>query len=64
MATHFFGIRDRIYSYRNCIGRVAVNGEGFLCPVDVALGANDVGYVVNPLIRIPSRRAADHEMLA
>jgi len=47
MATHFFGIRDRIYSYRNCIGRVAVNGEGFLCPVDVALGANDVAYVVN-----------------
>jgi DNA-binding beta-propeller fold protein YncE len=47
MATHFFGIRDRIYSYRNCIGRVAVNGEGFLCPVDLALGANDVAYVVN-----------------
>jgi len=47
MATHFFGIRDRVYSYRNCIGRVAVNGEGFLCPVDLALAANDVAYVVN-----------------
>jgi len=47
MATHFFGIRDRLYSYRTCIGRLAVNGEGFLCPVDLALGANDVAYVVN-----------------
>jgi DNA-binding beta-propeller fold protein YncE len=47
MATHFFGIRDRIYSYRNCIGRVAVNGEGFLCPVDLALASNEVAYVVN-----------------
>ncbi len=47
MATHFFGIKDRVYSYRNCIGRVAVNGEGFLCPVDLALASNDVAYVVN-----------------
>jgi sugar lactone lactonase YvrE len=47
MATHFFGIRDRVYTYRDCIGRVAVNGEGFLCPVDLALAPNDVAYVVN-----------------
>ncbi len=47
MATHFFGIRDRVFSYRNCVGRLAVNGEGFLCPVDLALGSNDVAYVVN-----------------
>jgi len=47
MATHFFGIRDRLFSYRNVVGRIAVSGEGFLCPVDLALGSNDVAYVVN-----------------
>jgi DNA-binding beta-propeller fold protein YncE len=47
MATHFFGIRDRVYSYRDCIGRGAISGDGFICPVDLALASNDVAYVVN-----------------
>ncbi len=47
MATHFFGIRDRVFSYRDCIGRGAISGEGFICPVDLALASNDVAYVVN-----------------
>ncbi len=37
----------RVFDYSYCIGMVAMSGEGFATPVDFALGANGVVYVVN-----------------
>lgn len=37
----------RVYDYSYCIGMVAMSGSGFWAPMDFALGANGVIYVVN-----------------
>jgi len=47
MATHFFGLRDWTFSYDHSIGRGEFAGTGFRNPVDLALGADEVVYVVN-----------------
>ena len=47
MSAIFFGVTDRFFSYSHAIGRAEVRGYGFRSPVDVALGAGDVMYVVN-----------------
>ncbi len=47
MSTHFFGIRDWTFSYDHSVGRGEFSGTGFRNPVDLALGADDVVYVVN-----------------
>ena len=47
MATHFFGLRDWTFSYSNSVGRGEFAGTGFRNPVDLALGANDVVYVIS-----------------
>jgi DNA-binding beta-propeller fold protein YncE len=47
MSTHFFGIKDWTFSYSHTVGRNEFAGRGFRNPVDLALGANDVVYVVN-----------------
>src|SRR5919197_1425521 len=47
MSTHFFGIKDWTFSYSHSVGRNEFAGTGFRNPVDLALGANDMIYVVN-----------------
>jgi DNA-binding beta-propeller fold protein YncE len=47
MSTHFFGLTDRTFSYSHSVGRNEFNGTGFRNPVDLALGADDVMYVMN-----------------
>src|SRR4029453_14460034 len=47
MSTHFFGIKDWTFSYSHSVGRNEFAGTGFRNPVDLALGANDVVYVLN-----------------
>jgi DNA-binding beta-propeller fold protein YncE len=47
MSTHFFGIKDWTFAYSHSVGRNEFAGTGFRNPVDLALGANDVLYVVN-----------------
>src|SRR5918996_1155813 len=47
MSTHFFGLTDRTFSYDHSVGRNEFAGTGFRNPVDMALGADDVVYVVN-----------------
>jgi DNA-binding beta-propeller fold protein YncE len=47
MSTHFFGIKDWTFSYSHTVGRNEFAGTGFRNPVDLALGANDVVYVLN-----------------
>jgi len=47
MSTHFFGIKDYTFSYSHSVGRNEFAGTGFRNPVDLALGANDVVYVMN-----------------
>lgn len=47
MSTHFFGIRDWTFAYSHSVGRNEFAGTGFRNPLDLALGANDVVYVVN-----------------
>jgi DNA-binding beta-propeller fold protein YncE len=47
MATHFFGIKDWTFAYSHSVGRNEFAGTGFRNPVDLALGANDMVYVVN-----------------
>jgi len=47
MATHFFGIREWTFAYDHSVGRGEFSGTGFRNPVDLALGADDVVYVVN-----------------
>jgi DNA-binding beta-propeller fold protein YncE len=43
----FFSIRDRAFSYRKVIGHNAPSNPGFWYPVDIALGADEVGYGLN-----------------
>jgi len=47
MSTHFFGLTDRTYSYSHSVGRSEFSGTGFRNPVDFALGADDILYVLN-----------------
>jgi DNA-binding beta-propeller fold protein YncE len=47
MSTHFFGLKDVTFTYDYTVGRNEFAGTGFRNPVDFALGANDVVYVVN-----------------
>lgn len=47
MATHFFGIKDWTFTYSHTVGRNEFAGTGFRNPVDLALGAEDVVYVLN-----------------
>jgi DNA-binding beta-propeller fold protein YncE len=47
MSTHFFGIRDWTFAYSHSVGRNEFAGTGFRNPLDLALGANDMVYVVN-----------------
>jgi DNA-binding beta-propeller fold protein YncE len=47
MSTHFFGIKDRVFGYSHSVGRNEFAGTGFRNPVDLALGADDVVYVLN-----------------
>ena len=47
MSTHFFGVTDRAFSYSHSIGRNEFAGTGFRNPVDVAVGAGDIAYVLN-----------------
>jgi DNA-binding beta-propeller fold protein YncE len=47
MSTHFFGIKDWTFAYSHSVGRNEFAGTGFRNPLDLALGANDLVYVVN-----------------
>ena len=47
MSTHFFGITDWTFAYSHSVGRNEFAGTGLRNPVDLALGADDVVYVVN-----------------
>jgi DNA-binding beta-propeller fold protein YncE len=47
MSTHFFGLKDRTFSYSHSVGRNEFAGAGVRNPVDMALGADDVVYVLN-----------------
>jgi len=47
MSTHFFGIKDWTFTYSHSVGRNEFAGTGFRNPVDLALGADDVVYVIN-----------------
>lgn len=47
MSTHFFGLKDWTFQYSHSIGRNEFAGTGFRNPVDLALGADDVVYVLN-----------------
>jgi len=47
MSTHFFGIKDWTFAYSHSVGRNEFAGTGFRNPVDLALGANEVVYVLN-----------------
>ncbi len=47
MSTHFFGLNERAYSYSHSIGRNEYAGTGLRHPVDMAIGANDMLYVLN-----------------
>src|SRR5262245_50769585 len=47
MSTHFFGLKDWTFSYSHSVGRNEFAGTGFRNPVDLALGADDVVYVIN-----------------
>tara|TARA_B100000029_G_scaffold250199_1_gene247129 strand:- start:31 stop:1032 length:1002 start_codon:yes stop_codon:yes gene_type:complete len=47
MSTHLFGLTDRTFSYSHSVGRNEFAGTGFRNPVDMALGADDIVYVIN-----------------
>jgi len=47
MSTHFFGLTSRTYSYSHSIGRAEFSGSGIRNGVDLALGADDMVYVLN-----------------
>ena len=47
MSTHFFGLTDRTFDYSHSVGRNEFAGTGFRNPVDMALGSDDVVYVLN-----------------
>ena len=47
MSTHFFGLKDWSFQYSHSLGRNEFGGTGFRNAVDMALGADDVVYVLN-----------------
>lgn len=47
MSTHLFGIIDRTFTYSHSVGRNEFAGSGFRNPMDLALGEDDVVYVLN-----------------
>ena len=47
MSTHFFGLSDRTFAYSHSIGRNEFAGTGFRNPVDMAVGEDNVVYVIN-----------------
>jgi len=47
MSSHFFGITDRFFSFSHTLGRTELAGTGFRFPLDLALGQDDVIYVLN-----------------
>ena len=47
MSTHFFGLTASTFAYSHSVGRNEFAGTGFRNAVDMALGADDVAYVVN-----------------
>ncbi len=47
MASVFLGINDRTFTYSFVAGRSEFQGTGFRRPMDMALGPDDVIYVVN-----------------
>ena len=47
MASVFLGINNRTFTYNKVIGRSEFAGTGLRNPVDLALAANDVIYVLN-----------------
>jgi DNA-binding beta-propeller fold protein YncE len=47
MSTHFFGIKDWTFTYSHSVGRNEFAGTGFRNPLDLALGDDDLVYVVN-----------------
>jgi DNA-binding beta-propeller fold protein YncE len=47
MSTHFFGIKDWTFAYSHSVARNEFAGTGFRNPLDLALGADDLVYVVN-----------------
>ena len=47
MSTHFFGLTDWNFQYSHSLGRNEFAGTGFRNAVDLALGADDVVYVLN-----------------
>jgi DNA-binding beta-propeller fold protein YncE len=47
MSTHFFGIKEWTFAYSHSVGRNEFAGTGFRNPLDLALGVDDLVYVVN-----------------
>ena len=47
MSTHFFGLNQRSYNYSHSLGRLEMSGTGFRSPVDFAIDAEGVAYVLN-----------------
>ena len=47
MSTHFFGLNQRAYDYSHSLGRLEMSGTGFRSPVDFAVSAGGVAYVLN-----------------
>ena len=47
MSTHFFGVSDRTYSYAYSLGRAEFSGAGFRNAVDLALGEDELIYVLS-----------------
>tara|TARA_B100001167_G_C16764693_1_gene303467 strand:+ start:463 stop:1470 length:1008 start_codon:yes stop_codon:yes gene_type:complete len=47
MSTHFFGLKEWSFQYSHSIGRNEFAGTGFRNPVDMALAADDIVYVLN-----------------
>ena len=47
MSTHFFGLNQRSYQYSHSLGRLEMSGTGFRSPVDFAIDAEGVVYVLN-----------------
>ena len=47
MATHFFGLNDRTFRYRQTIGQQGYQGPGFYQLTDLAIGQDGAIYVAN-----------------
>ena len=47
MSTHFFGLKERAYSYSHSVGRNEFAGTGFRNPVDMVIGDGNVLYALN-----------------